>query len=43
LEYDLFPTLAGKAFYGYVSESEVLDIGTPKRYEKAKRLLAKGF
>jgi NDP-sugar pyrophosphorylase family protein len=43
LEYDLFPTLTGKAFYGYMSESEVLDIGTPGRYEKAKRLLAKGF
>jgi D-glycero-alpha-D-manno-heptose 1-phosphate guanylyltransferase len=43
LEYDLFPTLTGKAFYGYVSENKVLDIGTPKRYEKAKRLLAKGF
>ena len=43
LEYDLFPTLSGKGFFGYVSEGEVVDIGTPKRYERAKRLLAKEF
>jgi D-glycero-alpha-D-manno-heptose 1-phosphate guanylyltransferase len=43
LEYDLFPMLTGKAFYGYVSDGEVVDIGTPGRYEKAKKLFAKGF
>jgi NDP-sugar pyrophosphorylase family protein len=36
LEYDLFPKIINKRFYGYVVEEELLDIGTPERYEKAK-------
>lgn len=30
LEYDLFPLLADKEFYGYLSSSILLDIGTPE-------------
>jgi D-glycero-alpha-D-manno-heptose 1-phosphate guanylyltransferase len=37
LEYDLFPKLVGKEFYGFVTEEKLLDIGTPERYEEAKR------
>ncbi len=36
LEYDIFPTLTkGNACYGFVVESELVDIGTPERYLKA--------
>ncbi|MFH1771960.1 MAG: nucleotidyltransferase family protein [Candidatus Omnitrophota bacterium] len=42
LEYDFFPKLAGKSLYGYVSESRFIDIGTPQRYEKAKRFFCEG-
>jgi len=39
LEHDLFPQIINNRFYGYVVEEELLDIGTPERYEKAKRIL----
>lgn len=39
LEYDFFPKLAGRPFYGFLTDKELFDIGTPERYEKAKRLL----
>ncbi len=39
LEHDLFPTLVGQKFYGYVTQEKLLDIGTPDRYELAKRIL----
>jgi len=39
LEYDLFPSLAGREFYGYVAPAELIDIGTPERYERAKTQL----
>lgn len=39
LEYDLFPELAGGELYGYVTKETVMDIGTPTRYEWAKREL----
>lgn len=39
LEYDLFPNLISKGIYGFVVNSELVDIGTPERYEKAKILL----
>jgi len=39
LEHDLFPLLAGKEFFGYVTDGKLIDIGTPERYEQAKRLL----
>jgi NDP-sugar pyrophosphorylase family protein len=41
LEHELFPALAEKALYGYLSNADILDIGTPRRYEKARRLLKK--
>ncbi|MFH1318995.1 MAG: sugar phosphate nucleotidyltransferase, partial [Candidatus Omnitrophota bacterium] len=39
LEYDFFPGLAGGKFYGYIIDEEFIDIGTPQRYESAKRRL----
>jgi NDP-sugar pyrophosphorylase family protein len=36
LEYDLFPALIGKGIYGYTTDADVVDIGTPERLEKAK-------
>ena len=39
LEYDLFPKIVGDRCYGFLTESEFIDIGTPERYEKAIDLL----
>lgn len=39
LEHDLFPTLVDQKFYGYVTQEKLIDIGTPERYELAKRIL----
>jgi len=39
LEYDFFPTMINKKIYGYVAKESFLDIGTPERYEKAKKAL----
>lgn len=39
LEYDLFPALVKQKFYGYVTQEKLIDIGTPERYEQAKRIL----
>lgn len=36
LECEFFPQLVGKEFYGYVTAQELIDIGTPQRYRKAK-------
>lgn len=35
LEYDLFSKLGSCRFYGFVTDNEVIDIGTPERYKKA--------
>lgn len=35
LEYDLFPQIVKNRCYGFLTESEFIDIGTPERYEKA--------
>ena len=35
LEYDLFPKIITSKCYGFLTESEFIDIGTPERYEKA--------
>ena len=40
LEYDLFPKVISKEFYGYVTSETLIDIGTPERYEKAKQHFA---
>ena len=39
LEHDFFPSLADKEFYGYTTEEAFLDIGTPEKYKKVRRLL----
>jgi NDP-sugar pyrophosphorylase family protein len=39
LEYELFPQIIKNRFYGFLTESELIDIGTPERYEKAINLL----
>lgn len=39
LEYDCFPRLVGKGLYGYVSERQFFDIGTPDRYRQAQKQL----
>jgi D-glycero-alpha-D-manno-heptose 1-phosphate guanylyltransferase len=41
LEYDLFPTRVGPRFYGYVVGAELIDIGTPERYERAREVLVR--
>jgi NDP-sugar pyrophosphorylase family protein len=39
LEYDLFPKIINNRCYGFLTESEFIDIGTPERYKKAINLL----
>jgi NDP-sugar pyrophosphorylase family protein len=41
LEYDIFPKLIGHKFYGYETKEKLIDIGTPERYKKARRMLGK--
>jgi NDP-sugar pyrophosphorylase family protein len=38
LEYDLFPKLVSNKFFGFVTKEPLIDIGTPERYEFAKKL-----
>lgn len=40
LEYDLFPKITDREFYGYVISETLIDIGTPERYEQAKQYFA---
>jgi len=37
LEYDLFPKLTGRGCFGYVAHAKLIDIGTPRQYESAKK------
>lgn len=39
LEYDFFPKIVDRKFYGYSANGFFIDIGTPKRYIQAKQLL----
>ena len=39
MEYDLFPKLITDKCYGYIIDNELIDIGTPERYEKAIDLI----
>jgi D-glycero-alpha-D-manno-heptose 1-phosphate guanylyltransferase len=39
LEYDFFPNIVGREFYGYSANGLFIDIGTPERYMQAKQLL----
>lgn len=41
LELDLFPTLAGKEFYGYCFTGGFIDIGTPESYFQAENTFRK--
>ncbi|MBU0605250.1 MAG: nucleotidyltransferase family protein [Candidatus Omnitrophica bacterium] len=43
LEYDLFPALVNSGIYGYVTDADVIDIGTPERLEKAKTFFMGGL
>lgn len=36
LERDFFPKMASKRFYGYATNKILVDIGTPKRFKKAR-------
>ncbi len=39
LEYDFFPKLIEDKCYGFITDNELIDIGTPERYEKAIDLI----
>lgn len=39
LEYELFPKIINSKFYGYITEGTFIDIGTPGKYRKAKKIL----
>ncbi len=42
LEFNLFPSLVQKkAVYGFSTETQLIDIGTPERYELAKKIFTK--
>ncbi|MGD0335705.1 MAG: nucleotidyltransferase family protein [Candidatus Omnitrophota bacterium] len=41
LEYDFFPNLVGKDFYGFIIQEPFIDIGTPERFKQAQGLLGK--
>lgn len=41
LEYDLFPKLIGKGFYAFITDAEMIDIGTPERYAEARDILGR--
>lgn len=38
LELDTFPSLTGKGLFGFTTQSKLLDIGTPERLERARKL-----
>lgn len=40
LEYDIFPKLADDNAYAFICDEELIDIGTPQRYELAKKYFA---
>jgi len=42
LEYDLFPRLTNHRSCAFVSREELIDIGTPRQYERAKEYFAAG-
>ena len=39
LEYDFFPSRVGQNIYGFETKGEFIDIGTPKSYADAERVL----
>lgn len=42
LEYDFFPKILDKGVYGFLCDNEVIDIGTPERYENVRGGLYRG-
>ncbi|MEW6101511.1 MAG: sugar phosphate nucleotidyltransferase [Candidatus Omnitrophota bacterium] len=38
LERDFFPSIIGRGLYGFVIKEKFMDIGTPERYEKARKI-----
>jgi len=40
LEYDIFPKLTDRNAYSFICRKELIDIGTPQRYELAKKYFA---
>lgn len=42
LEYDLFPRLTNQNSFAFVNHKELIDIGTPRQYERAKEYFASG-
>ncbi|MBA4373140.1 MAG: galactokinase [Thermodesulfovibrio sp.] len=42
IEYDLFPKLLSRKMYGFLCNESLIDIGTPERYEHAKKIFGKG-
>jgi NDP-sugar pyrophosphorylase family protein len=40
LEYNLFPRLANQNSFAFISREKLIDIGTPERYARAKRLFS---
>jgi len=40
LEYNLFPRLTNKNSFAFICREELIDIGTPERYARAKRLFS---
>jgi NDP-sugar pyrophosphorylase family protein len=42
LENDLFPTLSGERCAGFIIDSELIDIGTPERYQMALQKIRGG-
>lgn len=43
LEKDFFPAFINKEVYGYITQERLIDIGTPERYEKAKKIFSKNI
>lgn len=40
LEYDLFPACVERRSYGFIADAELIDIGTPERYSRARKVLS---
>lgn len=43
LEYEIFPKIVNKRFYGFITQEGFIDIGTPERFKQAQVNLLKNF
>ena len=43
LEYEFFPKIINKRFYGFITQERFIDIGTPERFKQANANLFKNF